>query len=119
MKANMPKPSNREEAIMQAIHVLNSVSVADTSSFFGGAETQWAAVWDQTNRTLYWRSHNNHNMQRVRFADVDLAEGGIEKQINPISPQLPWFSDASASFQPKKITPEVAVPWALHGRSMG
>ena len=112
MKANMPMPSDRKTAIMQAIHVLNSVTVAggrSGSEFLGGSKTQWAAVWDQTNRTLYWRSQSNQNMQRLRFADVDLREGGIAKQIDPSNPQLPWFSDASSFFQPKYAAPEVLI----------
>merc|ERR1712096_112911 len=103
----MQKPSNSEEAVMQAILVLNSVSVPfggppDDANFFGGVKTQWQAVWDHKNRILYWRSHSNQNMQRVRLADMDIGEGGTERQLETNSPQLPWFNDASPLFQPKK-----------------
>merc|ERR1712070_813110 len=57
VKSQMVKPIDGEEAVMQAFHVLNSVSVPFGANFFGGYQTQWAAVWDHKRRALYWRSH--------------------------------------------------------------
>merc|ERR1711865_501863 len=65
LKSNMPKPKNGQEAIMQAIHTLNSISVPlseGATGFYDGDRTQWSAVYDQKNRTVYWRTYNNQNM---------------------------------------------------------
>ena len=97
LKANMPEPTNSEDAIMQAIHVVNSVSLPG-GHWTSGYQTQWAVVYDQKNRVLYWRSHNNQSMQRLRLADVAIAEGGDEKQLDVFNAQLPWFTDAASVF---------------------
>merc|ERR1711920_501330 len=75
VKSSLPTPSNGEDAVMQAVHVLNSVSVP-IGDFFGGAKTQWSAVWDHRNRILYWRSHLDQSLQRVRLVDMGIQEGG-------------------------------------------
>merc|ERR1712061_163342 len=96
----MPVPNDGEEALMQAIHTLNSVSVPLGAEFFGGYETQWVAVYDHKNGAVYWRSHRNQNMQRVQLQDMDIARGGSEQKLLVNSSKLQWFFDASSIFQP-------------------
>eukprot|EP00747_Dinoflagellata_sp_TGD_P169174 gnl/TRDRNA2_/TRDRNA2_197450_c0_seq1.p1 gnl/TRDRNA2_/TRDRNA2_197450_c0~~gnl/TRDRNA2_/TRDRNA2_197450_c0_seq1.p1 ORF type:complete len:410 (-),score=41.83 gnl/TRDRNA2_/TRDRNA2_197450_c0_seq1:173-1402(-) len=101
IKSNLPKPNSSEEALMQAVHTLNSISVPSGDDFFGGFLTQWSVVYDHKNRTLYWRSHNNQNLQRIRLADAGLAEGHREQKLSVNSSQLPWFADAAALLHPE------------------
>lgn len=104
IKTSLQKPSNVQEALMQAVHTINSVSGPTNAPLFGleGAQTQWAAVYDQKNGALYWRSYGNQNLQRVRLADMDIGEGGVETQLLVNSSTLPWFTDAKSLFQPKE-----------------
>merc|ERR1711924_565248 len=96
----MSHPTDLQDAVMQAFHTLNSVSVPFGAPFFGGYKTQWSAVYDHKNRTFYWRSHSNQDIQRIRLADMNIGPGGTEKHLLVNSSQLQWLNDASSLFEP-------------------
>merc|ERR1712217_976549 len=111
VKSAMPKPLSYQEAIMQTVHVLNTVTVpmgsqigTDSGEGEGlGDHTQYGVIYDAKNKIIYWRTQVNQNLQRLRLEDADLEEGGEEKIIHSQGPKLPWFNDASESLSPKSI----------------
>ena len=108
-KSAMPKPSTYEEAMMQAVHVLNAITVpmgnqmgTDSSKGEGaGDHTKFGVVYDHLNRTIYWRTETNQNLQRLRLADADLTNSSAAAFL-PFANSLPWFSDAASAFSPLK-----------------
>jgi len=110
VKSAMPQPKNYEEAVMQAVHTLNTVTVpmgsqlgTDSGKGEGhGDHTQWAVIYDHKNLIIYWRSDANQNLQRLRLADAKLSGGMKEQKLLLESPRLPWFNDAAAAFEPKE-----------------
>jgi choloylglycine hydrolase len=109
LKSAMPEPKSYQEAMMQAVHVLNSVTVpmgdqlgTDSSAGEGaGDHTLFGVVYDHLNRTLYWRTHVNQNLQRLRLADARLNNASAAAFLPFDNQQLPWFSDAASAFFPK------------------
>lgn len=110
VKSAMPKPISYQEAIMQTVHVLNTVTVpmgsqlgTDSGAGEGlGDHTQYAVIYDSKNQIIYWRTQVNQNLQRLRLQDAGLQNGNKEQVIATQSPTLPWFNDAAGSLQPKK-----------------
>lgn len=108
LKSAMPEPTSYEAAMMQAVHVLNSVTVpmgnqmgTDSSKGEGaGDHTKFGVVYDHPNRTLYWRTEINQNLQRLRLADVHLDNVSAPAFMPFASTALPWFSDATPAFFP-------------------
>ena len=104
----MPEPKSQREALLQAVHVLNTITVpmgqqmgTDSGAGEGaGDHTMWGIIYDHKERTVYWRTETNHNLQRVRLADVALDAAGPRKYL-PLAPrnELPWFNDASHALQ--------------------
>lgn len=109
VKSGMPKPTSYQEAIMQTVHVLNTVTVpmgdqigTDSGKGEGlGDHTQYAIIYDSKNKIIYWRTQVNQNLQRLRLADAGLGKGSKEQIIATQSPKLPWFNDAAGSLLPK------------------
>jgi len=109
VKSGMPQPASYQEAIMQTVHVLNTVTVpmglqmgTDSGKGEGlGDHTQYAIIYDSKNQIVYWRTQVNQNLQRLRLSDVGLEKGSKEQVIAAQSPRLPWFNDASGSLSPK------------------
>eukprot|EP00930_Biecheleria_cincta_P098733 TRINITY_DN90387_c0_g1_i1.p1 TRINITY_DN90387_c0_g1~~TRINITY_DN90387_c0_g1_i1.p1 ORF type:complete len:351 (-),score=52.36 TRINITY_DN90387_c0_g1_i1:280-1332(-) len=109
VKSGMPKPVSYQEAIMQAVHVLNTVTVpmgsqmgTDSGEGEGlGDHTQYAVIYDSKNQIIYWRTQVNQNLQRLRLQDAGLEVGSKEHVIAAQDPELPWFHDASGSLSPK------------------
>ncbi|CAK0890117.1 unnamed protein product [Prorocentrum cordatum] len=109
VKSGMPTPSSYQEAIMQTVHVLNTVTVpmgsqrgTDSGKGEGlGDHTQYAVIYDSKKRIVYWRTQVNQNLQRLRLEDAGLEKGGQEQVIVAGSLQLPWFNDVSKTLTPK------------------
>lgn len=109
VKSGMPKPASYQEAIMQTVHVLNTVTVpmgdqVGTDSGKGeglGDHTQYAVIYDSKKRIIYWRTEVNQNLQRLRLEDAGLEKGGREQILAAESPKLPWFSDAAGALSVK------------------
>merc|ERR1712151_558487 len=109
VKSAMPKPTSYQEAIMQTVHVLNTVTVpmgsqigTDSGKGEGlGDHTQYAIIYDSKNKIIYWRTQVNQNLQRLRLEDAGLEMNGSEQVVATQSPKLPWFSDASGSLSRK------------------
>merc|ERR1712217_409931 len=109
VKSAMPKPLSDQEAIMQTVHVLNTVTVpmgtqmgTDSGDGEGlGDHTQYAVIYDSKNLIIYWRTQVNQNLQRLRLMDAGLENGNKEQVIASQSQTLPWFNDAAGSLQPK------------------
>lgn len=112
VKSAMKAPTSYQEAIAQAVHVLNTVTVPmgdqyGTDSGKGSGEgsgdhTLWAAIYDHNSSSpvLYWRTAQNQNLQRLRLSDVNLTLGAPELAL-PVVNSLPWFNDARASLKPR------------------
>jgi penicillin V acylase-like amidase (Ntn superfamily) len=107
LKGGMPKPSSYDEAVMQAVQVLNSVTVpqgamgTDSSAGEGQLDHTWFGVcYDHLNTTMYWRTLWNQNLQRVRLQDAHLAPGEKQRFLILQGNDLPWFNDASAALAP-------------------
>jgi len=106
VKSGMPAPKEYQEAVMQAVHVLNTITVpmgnqigTDSGTGEGrGDHTQWGVVYDHKRKIMYWRSQANQNMQRLRLADAEIAIGMKERYLAVESPRLPWYNDASLDF---------------------
>jgi len=108
VKSGMPKPSSYQEAIMQTVHVLNTVTVpmgsqmgTDSGEGEGlGDHTQYAIIYDSKQGIIYWRTQVNQNLQRLRLMDAGLQKGSKGQVIAAQSPSLPWFNDASGALTP-------------------
>jgi len=87
VKSAMPTPASYQEAIMQTVHVLNTVTVpmgsqlgTDSGPGEGlGDHTQYAVIYDSKNQTIFWRTEVNQNLQRLRLQDAGLENGGKEQ----------------------------------------
>jgi choloylglycine hydrolase len=108
VKSGMSSPADYREAIQQAVHTLNVVTVpmgeqigTDSGPGEGaGDHTMWGVLYDHKQRILYWRTEHNQNLQRVRLADLPLEAGAPVKFLVLDDPanDLPWFHDATSSF---------------------
>lgn len=106
LKSAFPKPKSEQEAIMQAVHVMNSISVPlgaiGTDSGKGEGDddrTHFGVVYDHKNAAVYWRAEHNQNLQRLMLTDAQLAEGSPPKFVLLRSPKLPFFHDAAAALE--------------------
>ena len=107
LKSAMPQPTSYAEAVMQALHVLNSVTVpmgqqmgTDSSAGEGaGDHTLWASLMDHKNQVIYWRTQTNQNLQRLALADARLEPGAPEGSLHFSKNDLPWFNDAASAIK--------------------
>ena len=106
-KSAMPAPTSEQEAVLQAVHVLNTVTVpmgdqraTDSGAGEGeGDHTLWGAIYAHgQSPVLYYRTLSNHNLLRVPLAALPLAEGDAPKRLPLSSPALPWFVDVASHF---------------------
>ena len=104
-KAALRMPASYPLAVMQAIFVLNTVTVppgeqhgTDTSAAVGQQglfdHTNFGVVYDHAKRVVYWRSEFNMNLQRLRLSDASLGRGAERKRLN-LGDALPWYEDAA------------------------
>ena len=111
VKRAVPAPPDAAGAIAQAFAVLDTVDTpegAQRGQDWVGEFTVAAFVRDHRNPAMYWRTARNQQVQRLRLADLDLAEGAERAFVSIASPSLPWFSDAAASLRPS--APDVPPP---------
>jgi len=111
VKRGMPQPKNYQEAVMQAVHVLNTVTVPmglqlGTDSGKGSGEgsadhTQWGVIYDHVKGMIYWRSVENQNLQRLQLQV--LLKSKQKRSINANAAELPWFHDASDAFEVEQV----------------
>lgn len=109
LKSNLPKPATNVEAIQQALHVLNSVTVpigtqmgTDSSKGEGQEDhTRWGVIYDHLTKTVYWRTKSNQNLQRIRLCDAQLQQGATRGSIAFAEGKndLPFFHDAASAFK--------------------
>lgn len=98
IKSGMATPTSYQEAVMQAVHTLNTVTVPmghQMGTDGTGDHTQFGTVLDHKNRIIYWRTQVNHNLQRLRLADAGIGSDGTKKFIPVYSDKLPWFNDVA------------------------
>ena len=108
LKTAMDEPTSYREAIMQAVHVLNSVTVpmgnqlgTDSSAGEGANDhTQFGVIYDHINNTMYWRTQTNQNLQRLRLTDAHLSAGSKSAYLQFGNNKLPWYSDAGSFIFP-------------------
>jgi penicillin V acylase-like amidase (Ntn superfamily) len=106
-KSSMPTPKTNQEALMQAVHVLNSITVppgmqmgTDSSKGEGaGDHTKFAAVYDHLQRIVYWRTETNQNLQRLRLEDAKLQTNNTVGTLSFEKNNLSFFNDASSSIK--------------------
>lgn len=110
IKSAMPKPRSGQEAIMQAVDVMNSISVPlgviGTDSGKGEGEddrTHFGVIYDHLNGTVYWRTASNQNLQRLRLVDARLAQGDPVTSLRISSSKLPFFHDAADAFDSSAV----------------
>ena len=75
VKTGMETPNSYSQAIMQAVHVLNTVTVpmgdqfgTDSGAKSGegkGDHTLYGVVYDHLGKQLYWRTTSNQNLQKL------------------------------------------------------
>ena len=90
--------------------MLNSVTVppgaqlgTDSSAGEGaGDHTMWGVIYDHRNRTVYWRTEQNQNLQRLRLQDAQLAAGAARGSLPFAQNDLPWFHDAAGAITRKR-----------------
>ena len=107
LKKGLPKPVATREAIQQAVHVLNSITVpagaqmgTDSSKGEGqGDHTMFGVIYDHKRLEIYWRTEANQNLQRIRLADAKLEVGAARGSLafGMAKNELPYFHDASAA----------------------
>jgi len=105
IKSSMPKPSSYQEAMEQALHVLNTVTVPmgqqmGTDSGFGEGladHTHWGHVYDHKAAVLYWRTQGNLQLQRVELTDALVGMKAVPKSLAYVN-TLPWYNDATHAF---------------------
>jgi penicillin V acylase-like amidase (Ntn superfamily) len=92
VKSGMEAPTSYSQAIMQAVHVLNTITVpmgnqfgTDSGAKSGegsGDHTLYGVVYDHLGKKLYWRTTNNQNLQKL-----DLLEA-LSKQTKLVLPAV-------------------------------
>ena len=105
----VPKPKSYQEALQNALHVLNTVTVPPglqlgTDSGFGegeGDHTHYGHIYDHQGKTLYWRTASNLQLQRVRLSDV--LDHSTAPMTLPMLNDLPFYNDASSKFKPQLV----------------
>jgi len=113
VKSGFRTPETYREAMMQAVHALNVITVPmglqmGTDSGDGSGEgqadhTQYGVIYDHKNRTIYWRSAVNQNLQRLRLKDCGLEEGSKATIVHMFDPSLPWFSSVQPPSSPTAV----------------
>lgn len=107
-KSAMPKPADTQEAIAQALAVMNTISLpmgvqlgTDSDPGDGGDYTMWGAIYDHREATILWRTARNPLLQRLRLSDLQLETGRKVMHFAMDDVTLPWFSDASPFLRPE------------------
>jgi len=99
VKSGMSKPASYQDAVMHAVHTLNTVTVpmGDQMGTDGtGDHTQFGTVLDHKNRIVYWRTQINQNLQRLRLSDAGIGTDGVKMFLPVYSEELPWFNDVAS-----------------------
>lgn len=117
VKEALPKPTTHPEAMMQAVHVLNTITVpmgaqmgTDSGAGEGqGDHTQFGIVYDHLNSTMYFRSQTNQNLQRLALKELSLQQGA-QQQYLPVENSLPWFVDAAPALKPTAPAARTPLP---------
>eukprot|EP00729_Bicosta_minor_P009787 gene9787-32289_t len=117
VKEALPKPTTHPEAMMQAVHVLNTITVpmgaqmgTDSGAGEGqGDHTQFGIVYDHLNSTMYFRSQTNQNLQRLALKELSLQHGA-QQQYLPVENSLPWFVDAAPALKPTAPAARTPLP---------
>lgn len=107
LKSAMPQPNSTQEAVVQAIHVLNSITVpmgsqlgTDSSKGEGqGDHTLYGVVYDHQNKVVYWRTQTNMNIARLQLVDAQLEPGNKPGTLQFDKGALPWFTDAASALK--------------------
>lgn len=117
VKTGMPKPKSYEEAMMQAVHALNTITVPmgkqiGTDSGEGSGEgqadrTQYGVIYDHKKQILYWRTAANQNLQRLQLKDCNFKMGSQVQTLLMFDPKLPWFNDAAWALHPSEKSSEI------------
>jgi len=110
-REGMSEPKSYKEAVLQAVHILNSVTLPVGLQYGTDAGdspnpkksgkdyeiTLYGVIYDHLNKTLYWRTNQNQSLQRLRISDLDLKKGAKSRSIHSEN-DLPWFLDVSNAF---------------------
>lgn len=97
VKRNM-KAATYEEAVQQALHVLNTVTVPPNMNMGVDSyhdHTLYGVIYDHFNKFVYYRTQYNHQLQRINLTAA-LARG--ESRVLSVDYELPWFNDITDLF---------------------
>jgi penicillin V acylase-like amidase (Ntn superfamily) len=100
----MHPPTTYRQAVMQAVHCLNTVTVpmgnqmgTDSSPSSGeglGDHTMWGVIYDHKQGILYLRSEENQSLQRVVLDNIRFEKGAKPWSMPISTGRVPWFVDA-------------------------
>lgn len=109
VKQAMAAPTSYLNAVQQAIHVLNTITVpmgdsqlgTDSSQDEGRDHTLYGVVYDHLNSRLYWRTQSNQNFQLLDLnAALGSAAAADAALVMPVfNDDLPWYHDATPALR--------------------
>jgi len=110
LKGGLEEPKSHKDLIMNAVHLLNSVTIPPGSQYGTdsgdgegeGDHTIFGVVYDHTSLTMYLRSYENQSLQRISLRELALQTPGAEKRYLPVVNSNAWYVDATGSFSAKK-----------------
>lgn len=108
LKSGLDEPSDLKEAIMDAVHLLNSVTVprgeqygTDSGAGEGsGDHTVFGLVYDHDNASIYWRSYDNQQLKKIDLRgslNLDVV-GGEKKYSSIVNSDLTYFDEVTNTF---------------------
>jgi len=117
VKQGLPAPQSYREAVQQAAHMLDVVTVppgaqmgTDSGAGEGeGDHTMWAVLYDHRNSSIYFRTSSNHNFGRVALDSLRLTAGSSVASLPLSSAEVPWVVDATAAFSSSRRAPLLPV----------
>jgi penicillin V acylase-like amidase (Ntn superfamily) len=112
LKRGLPEADSYQTVIMDAVHLLNSVTIphgdqigTDSGAGEGANDhTVFGLVYDHVGEegegpVVYFRSYANQSLQRIRLKDVGLDVVGGATKYMPVVNGGDWFVDAAKGFR--------------------
>ncbi|MDQ4146786.1 MAG: choloylglycine hydrolase family protein [Pseudomonadota bacterium] len=78
---------NAAEGVQLAAHLLNAVDIPkgdireQPSDLDQTDYTEWATIWDLTNRVLFYRSYDNLTLRSIALGQLDLTRDGKQARV--------------------------------------
>ena len=97
MKKGAEEPQSKREAVMEALHLLDSVTIPKNRyQPENGEYTRFSVIYNHGfPREVYFRTESRHSLFRLPFADVDFTIDAAQTWVPINVPNsMPWFIDA-------------------------